>query len=131
MDIMSSQTVTVYTKPACSECEMTKRWLNARDVAYELADTTEPGNLKAAKSLGYTSAPVVIVSQGGPATEQHWPASNPTSSTSTSPTPSEVPHDPLDQSRPRHARRSIRATRPGDPLRHHAHPGWAPRTALV
>ena len=69
---MSIQAVTVYTKPNCSQCEMTKRWLKARDVDYELADITEPGNLEAAKSLGYTAAPVVIVAQGDPTTEQHW-----------------------------------------------------------
>ncbi|MBF4578934.1 glutaredoxin domain-containing protein [Frigoribacterium sp. VKM Ac-2530] len=72
------QTVTVYTKPNCQQCEMTKRWLIARDVDFQIADITEDGNLAAAKALGHLAAPVVIVSQGTPGDEVHWAGFQPT-----------------------------------------------------
>ena len=72
LDTINTQDVTVYTKPNCSQCEMTHCWLRARHVDHQLADITEPGNLEAAKSLGSSTAPVVNVSQGDSTTEQPW-----------------------------------------------------------
>jgi glutaredoxin-like protein NrdH len=71
--------ITVYTTPNCSQCTMTKKWL----------DDPERGNLKgqynivdlsqdlqayeAVKALGYASAPVVVVNTNGDTKdEQHW-----------------------------------------------------------
>lgn len=50
---------TVYSKPSCVQCAMTKKWLTARGVPFVEADILDPANLEAAKSLGHLSAPVV------------------------------------------------------------------------
>lgn len=54
-------TVRVYTKPECRQCDMTKRLLDREGVSYVTEDLTDPGNLAAARSLGHSSAPVVVV----------------------------------------------------------------------
>ena len=59
-------TVTVYEKDDCTACVNTKRKLDQEGIAYVVADLMEPGNLAAAKELGYMSAPVVVA--GG----DHW-----------------------------------------------------------
>lgn len=51
--------ITVYSKPDCIQCRLTKRWLDQRGIAFVEADLLEPGNLEAARSLGVMSAPVV------------------------------------------------------------------------
>lgn len=56
-------TVRVYTKPHCSQCDMTKKKLDSLGIPYEVEDLTEEGNLEAAKALGHTSAPVVVVGE--------------------------------------------------------------------
>jgi glutaredoxin-like protein NrdH len=76
---MSKPIVTVYTKPNCRQCDMTKRWLDHRGVEYAVDDITDEKNLAAAKALGYLEAPVVIVSQGVPGDEVHWSGFDPTS----------------------------------------------------
>ncbi|MBS6031405.1 MAG: NrdH-redoxin [Kocuria rhizophila] len=53
---MTNRAVTVYTKPACPSCDMTKRRLARAGVAF-----TE---------LHYQAAPVVYVSDGDAA--EHW-----------------------------------------------------------
>ena len=53
--------VIVYTLPACVQCDSTKRYLKKNFVEYKevnLAD--DPASLEMVRSLGYTSAPVVI-----------------------------------------------------------------------
>lgn len=57
------ETVTVYTKPACVQCDMTKKWLETRGIPFETEDLLEPDNLAAAKSLGYMSAPVILAGE--------------------------------------------------------------------
>jgi glutaredoxin-like protein NrdH len=57
---MTTETVRVYTKPNCKQCDLTKSTLTARGIPFETADLLEPGNLAAAKALGFASAPVVI-----------------------------------------------------------------------
>ena len=60
-------TVTVYTKPACVQCNMTYRALDKLGVEYNTVDITEdPAALELIKSMGYLQAPVVI------AGENHW-----------------------------------------------------------
>lgn len=65
--------ITVYSQPSCQPCKATKRWLDKRGISYHEVDvTTSPDDLAAIKSLGYKSAPVVIVSTGDPEIELHW-----------------------------------------------------------
>ena len=60
-------TVTVYTKPACVQCNMTYRALDKLGIQYNTVDITEdPAALELIKSMGYLQAPVVI------AGENHW-----------------------------------------------------------
>ncbi|MGM1029086.1 MAG: glutaredoxin-like protein NrdH [Actinomycetota bacterium] len=60
-------TVTVYSKPACVQCTMTTRALDAQGIEYEIFDVTADDKaLQTVKELGYMQAPVVI------ADEQHW-----------------------------------------------------------
>ncbi|MEY4434865.1 MAG: hypothetical protein RIR16_905 [Actinomycetota bacterium] len=59
--------VKVYSLPSCVQCDSTKRLLNSIDVDYEEIDMSQdPIALEMVKTLGYTSAPVVI------AGEEHW-----------------------------------------------------------
>jgi glutaredoxin-like protein NrdH len=53
-------TVTVYSKPACVQCEATKRRLDKLDVAYTVKDITEDDKaLDHVLKLGYKQVPVV------------------------------------------------------------------------
>jgi len=52
---------TVYTKPSCVQCDMTKRMLDNLKVEYDTVDITEDSSaLEMILSLGFKSAPVVI-----------------------------------------------------------------------
>ena len=54
---------TVYTKPSCVQCDMTKRMLNNLGVDYDTVDITQdPAALEMILGMGFTSAPVVITS---------------------------------------------------------------------
>ncbi len=64
--------VTVYTKPDCKQCELTKRYLESRGVAFQVQDLREAGNLAAAKALGHLAAPVVVFAPDGAGTEVSW-----------------------------------------------------------
>lgn len=57
--------ITVYEKPNCQACRMTKRWLDQHNIEYATDDITEPGNLEAAKAMGFLEAPVVMVGNEG------------------------------------------------------------------
>lgn len=53
--------VTVYSKPACVQCNATYRALDERGVEYEVKDLSQdPEALESVKALGHLSAPVVI-----------------------------------------------------------------------
>lgn len=56
-------TVRVYTKPQCSQCVQTTRLLDREGVPYVTESLLDEGNLAAAKELGHTSAPVVVVGE--------------------------------------------------------------------
>ena len=59
--------VTVYTKPACVQCNMTYRALDKIGIDYTTVDVTEDAAaLARIKELGYMQAPVVI------AGDEHW-----------------------------------------------------------
>jgi len=52
---------TVYTKPSCVQCDMTKRMLDKIGVEYNTVDVTEDSAaMEMVLGLGFKSAPVVI-----------------------------------------------------------------------
>jgi glutaredoxin-like protein NrdH len=60
-------TITVYTKPACVQCNATYKALDKLGLAYEIVDITEdPEARDYVMALGYLQAPVVVA--GG----NHW-----------------------------------------------------------
>ncbi len=64
---MSANPVTVYSKPACVQCDATYRALDKHGIAYDVVDLTQdPTALELVRSLGYLQAPVVI------AGNTHW-----------------------------------------------------------
>lgn len=60
-------TITVYTKPACVQCNATYKALDKLGLAYEIVDITEvPEARDYVMALGYLQAPVVV------ADGEHW-----------------------------------------------------------
>lgn len=60
-------TVTVYTKPACVQCNATYRALDKKGITYQSVDISQnPEALDRLRDLGYMQAPVVITDQ------DHW-----------------------------------------------------------
>ncbi|WP_028280053.1 glutaredoxin-like protein NrdH [Arthrobacter sp. H5] len=60
-------TVTVYTKPACVQCNATYRALDKKGITYQSVDISQdPAALERVRSLGYMQAPVVITEK------DHW-----------------------------------------------------------
>lgn len=56
---------TVYTKPACVQCDMTKRYMDKNGIEYTTVDITENQDaLDMILEMGFQSAPVVISEQG-------------------------------------------------------------------
>ena len=65
-------TVRVYTTPNCSQCAMTKMWLDKKGVHYTTVDLADPANIndyEAMLELGYSAAPIVVI---GTDYEAHW-----------------------------------------------------------
>ncbi|MFC0581134.1 glutaredoxin-like protein NrdH [Micrococcoides hystricis] len=59
--------VTVYTKPACVQCNATYRALDKRGIAYKTVDLSQdPQALEQVRAMGYMQAPVVV------AGSEHW-----------------------------------------------------------
>lgn len=53
--------VTVYTKPACVQCNATYRALDKKGITYTSVDVTQdPAALTKLKEMGYMQAPVVV-----------------------------------------------------------------------
>ena len=50
--------ITVYTKPNCMACEMTKRFLDEAGAKYETSEVTMH-DLKLFEAMGYKSLPIV------------------------------------------------------------------------
>ena len=60
-------TVTVYTKPACVQCNATYRALDKKGIAYEVVDMSQdPAALERVRALGFMQAPVVVTDT------DHW-----------------------------------------------------------
>ena len=54
-------TITVYTKPACVQCNATYKALDKQGLSYEIVDITEvPEARDYVMALGYLQAPVVV-----------------------------------------------------------------------
>lgn len=59
--------VTVYTLPACVQCDSTKRLLTRNEIPYNEVDLSEDADaLSMIRELGYSAAPVVM------AGDEHW-----------------------------------------------------------
>lgn len=66
-------TVTVYSQPACVQCNATYRWLDRHGLDYEVIDVTgDAAALAAVRALGYLRAPVVIVRDAEGTATDHW-----------------------------------------------------------
>ena len=64
---MTDTTITVYTKPACVQCNATYKALEKNGLDYRIVDiTADAGARDYVMSLGYLQAPVVV------AGERHW-----------------------------------------------------------
>lgn len=58
-------TITVYAKPKCPQCDATKRWLTKHGIAFHSVDLTTDDEARAfVQSLGYSAAPVVVTGDG-------------------------------------------------------------------
>jgi glutaredoxin-like protein NrdH len=59
--------VTVYTLPACVQCDSTKRLLTRNSVEYQEVDLSQDADaMSMVRELGYSAAPVVMVD------DDHW-----------------------------------------------------------
>jgi glutaredoxin-like protein NrdH len=59
--------ITVYTKPACVQCNATYRALDKQGISYETVDITRDADARDyVMALGYLQAPVVV------AGTEHW-----------------------------------------------------------
>lgn len=53
--------VTVYTTPACVQCQSTKRMMDKIGISYDVIDLSQhPEELEAFKEMGLTQAPIVV-----------------------------------------------------------------------
>lgn len=60
-------TITVYSKPACVQCDATYRAMDKNGIDYVIVDiSSDPVALDYVKSLGHMQAPVVV------AGADHW-----------------------------------------------------------
>ncbi|GAY15059.1 redoxin NrdH [Mycobacterium sp. shizuoka-1] len=60
-------TITVYTKPACVQCNMTYKALDKEGLSYDVVDISEDAEARDyVMAMGYLQAPVVVA--GG----DHW-----------------------------------------------------------
>jgi glutaredoxin-like protein NrdH len=60
-------TITVYSRPACVQCDATYRMLDRLGLDYTTVDVEQDAEALAyVRSLGYLAAPVVV------AGDQHW-----------------------------------------------------------
>nr|DAQ06853.1 MAG TPA: NrdH [Caudoviricetes sp.] len=54
--------LTVYSKPRCIQCEMTKMWLNKNKIPFETVDIeANPGALELLRHYGWSSLQVVAI----------------------------------------------------------------------
>lgn len=54
--------LTVYSKPRCMQCEMTKMWLTQNIIPFETVDVeANPGALELLRHYGWQTLPVVVI----------------------------------------------------------------------
>ena len=54
--------ISVYTKPRCMQCEMTKMWLTQNKIPFEAVDIeANPGALELLRHYGWQALPVVAI----------------------------------------------------------------------
>ena len=54
--------ITVYSKPKCMQCEMTKMWLTQNKIPFETVDTeVNPESLELLSHYGWQTLPVVAI----------------------------------------------------------------------
>lgn len=54
--------ITVYSKPKCMQCEMTKMWLTQNKIPFEIVDTeVNPESLELLSHYGWQTLPVVAI----------------------------------------------------------------------
>ena len=54
--------ITVYSKPRCMQCEMTKIWLTQNKIPFEAVDIeANPGALELLRHYGWQTLPVVAI----------------------------------------------------------------------
>lgn len=54
--------LTVYSKPNCIQCEMTKMWLTQNKIPFETIDiVSNPGALELLRHYGWQALPVVAI----------------------------------------------------------------------
>jgi glutaredoxin-like protein NrdH len=70
--------ITVYTTNPCSQCRLTKKWLDDRSIPHEVKDANESEETAAAiraqaEADGVKpNMPYVVVSTGDPEMDLHW-----------------------------------------------------------
>lgn len=65
--------VTVYSKPSCVACTATYRALKNKGIEFDTIDVTvDDSALEFTKSLGYQSAPVIVVTDSNGTVTEHW-----------------------------------------------------------
>ena len=69
--------VVVYSKPACVQCDATKRWLTKRGIEYTAVDVSQDATARehVTGELKHSRVPVVVVSRGGET--YHWSGFDP------------------------------------------------------
>lgn len=64
--------VTVYQTPNCVQCRQTKKVLDSKSIVYDVIDLSQhPEHMEMVKALGYSQAPVVIVTDKD-GRNSHW-----------------------------------------------------------
>ncbi|WP_104091804.1 glutaredoxin domain-containing protein [Arthrobacter sp. GMC3] len=67
-------TIIVYSKPGCQQCKFTCLTLERAGIPFDVVDlTTNTAALEYVQDLGYSQAPIVVVSD-----HHHWSGFNPT-----------------------------------------------------
>lgn len=64
-------TITLLEKPHCPQCSVTKRYLDKRDIPYRVEEFNDD-TLSLARTLKYSSAPVVLVKDKSGALIDSW-----------------------------------------------------------
>ena len=56
---------TVYSRPGCQPCRMSKRVLEQKQIPHRVIDVdTEPGAMAEVLALGYSALPVIVAADG-------------------------------------------------------------------